>query len=129
MLTLIHRAIPVLFKINKETENWKSLVQWELMDFLLFHAGIVTLSCLLSADGDLMLCMSQQLKIELINSTTLHGTHVVCTHVVCNWFSTNWFRYDCAYVFDLKHRLIYVVEKNLVYVDSSVHCFASNRPC
>ncbi|AQK95824.1 NADH dehydrogenase [ubiquinone] 1 beta subcomplex subunit 2 [Zea mays] len=47
-----------------------------------------------------MLCMSQQLKIELINSITLHGTHVVC-----NWFSTNWFRYDCAYVFDLKHRL------------------------
>jgi len=71
------------------------------MGFLLFHVGIIvvvfTLSSLLAADGDSMLGMFQQLKIELINSTILHGTHVVC-----NLFSTNWFCYDCAYVFDLQ---------------------------
>lgn len=75
------------------------------MDFLLFHVGVIivcfTLSSILVADGDSMLGMFQKLKIELINSTSLHGTRVVC-----NWFSTNWFCYDCAYVFDLKLQLI-----------------------
>ena len=75
------------------------------MDFLLFHVGIVivvfTLTSLLVADGDSVLGMFQQLKIELINSTILHGTHVVR-----NLFSTNWFCYDCAYVFDLQLQFI-----------------------
>lgn len=83
--------------------------------FLLFHVGIVivvfTLSSLLAADGDSMLGMFQQLKIELINSTILHGTHVVCNLFAQTGFVTIVLMYlICSFS-------SYVVEKNLVYVD------------